>query len=501
LADVSPIIPAGRQVIETYGEMRFRISGAAYEQAVIVLPDLVMPWAPEDGVQRLDWAACGLDAPPRPEDPAGVEDCPGAFGGGISLYDISDPCTPVKVGEGWSPWMRESHSLGFQRLGDRDYMAVDFLDYDGSGGVGIWDLTDVTAPVFVSWIRVPNHIYPDSYLSLTLSVFWQGDRIYAATAGRGTYVIDASDPLNLQLIDMDPSTEAVDSISLPRPQHAGTFHVWGNRGLVSAAGVPLNGLFNLEDPDDPQLVFGGAFTPSSPDGTPAPYYFANIGQYWGLFARSDDAGGPVIYDLREGESPRFVTELVAPEGDGGYIFQHEDHLFQGESNYGAIYAFDGTTVEETARFDLKGDLDTVTPMGNVMFVSVDAGADPGQATVVMPWQTEPDTRPPEAGMHSPLAGETGVHVRGRVGLAFNEMMEPRSAHRGAFRVFSEGGVVVEGHLQVQENLVNFSPLAPLDPGTRYHVWLPAGGLADVSGNALADDVRFTFTTEGEEVLP
>ena len=46
MADVSPIVPAGRQVIETYGDMRFRISGAAYEHSVIVLPDRVMPSAP-----------------------------------------------------------------------------------------------------------------------------------------------------------------------------------------------------------------------------------------------------------------------------------------------------------------------------------------------------------------------------------------------------------------------------------------------------------------------
>lgn len=46
MADVSPIIPAGRQVIETYGEMRFHISGQRYAHSVIVLPDKVLPWAP-----------------------------------------------------------------------------------------------------------------------------------------------------------------------------------------------------------------------------------------------------------------------------------------------------------------------------------------------------------------------------------------------------------------------------------------------------------------------
>ena len=46
MADISPIVPAGRQVIETYGEMRFHISGRRYEEAIIVLPEVVLPWAP-----------------------------------------------------------------------------------------------------------------------------------------------------------------------------------------------------------------------------------------------------------------------------------------------------------------------------------------------------------------------------------------------------------------------------------------------------------------------
>ena len=46
MADVSPVIPAGRQVIETYGEMRFHITSVRYEHAVIVLPEQVILWAP-----------------------------------------------------------------------------------------------------------------------------------------------------------------------------------------------------------------------------------------------------------------------------------------------------------------------------------------------------------------------------------------------------------------------------------------------------------------------
>ncbi len=47
--DVTPLIRAGTQVIQSYAGGRFRVSGAVYEGAVIVFPDGVSSWAaPED---------------------------------------------------------------------------------------------------------------------------------------------------------------------------------------------------------------------------------------------------------------------------------------------------------------------------------------------------------------------------------------------------------------------------------------------------------------------
>jgi uncharacterized protein len=43
--DVTPIIPVGRQVIDSYGATGFRVSGAAYDGAILVFPDATEPWA------------------------------------------------------------------------------------------------------------------------------------------------------------------------------------------------------------------------------------------------------------------------------------------------------------------------------------------------------------------------------------------------------------------------------------------------------------------------
>jgi len=44
MTDVSPIIPAGRQVIETYGGGGFRISGERYEHSVLVEAEQTRAW-------------------------------------------------------------------------------------------------------------------------------------------------------------------------------------------------------------------------------------------------------------------------------------------------------------------------------------------------------------------------------------------------------------------------------------------------------------------------
>jgi len=43
--DVTPIIPAGRQVIERYGRSGFRVTGVAYAGSILVFPDRTSDWS------------------------------------------------------------------------------------------------------------------------------------------------------------------------------------------------------------------------------------------------------------------------------------------------------------------------------------------------------------------------------------------------------------------------------------------------------------------------
>ncbi|EME70788.1 hypothetical protein H261_06139 [Paramagnetospirillum caucaseum] len=49
--DISPLIPAGRQIVKGYGDGGFTIAGIRWEGSVLVLPDRTQPWAPTELAQ------------------------------------------------------------------------------------------------------------------------------------------------------------------------------------------------------------------------------------------------------------------------------------------------------------------------------------------------------------------------------------------------------------------------------------------------------------------
>jgi len=42
--DITPLLPKGRQVINGYGDMGFRVNGVRFEGSVLVRPDLTTTW-------------------------------------------------------------------------------------------------------------------------------------------------------------------------------------------------------------------------------------------------------------------------------------------------------------------------------------------------------------------------------------------------------------------------------------------------------------------------
>lgn len=426
---------------------------------------LVLPWAHEAG---------GL-----------LRNAPG----GLTFFDISDPCSPQVVGSAESDLMRETHSIGFAHIDGRRWAVVNQSAGLNQGGVQFWDVTDPAEPEPVSVVDVDGFLYPDAYARIVFSVFWQGDYVYAAGSENGIYVIDASDPTAPSLAaqyNVDPVVQL------------GQVQVVGNLLIATTSEGTRTVLLDVSEPAAPQPIPGGDFQVTDADGNPREAYFSNLAAGHIYYARKEGGGGLIVYDITDPTNPTWAGGYRS-DGNGGYVFVKDHFAVTGESNFAAIYdVADLSDITEVARLNLEGDLDTATPIGNVIVLSVDDDAVDGEASAVAPWQLEPDTAAPYVTWVWPADGATSLPETSRVGVTFNEMVDVKSAWRGSVRLYVDGqdpdATQIPGHINVQENIVNFSPLEPLQPATTYRFEIPAGGIVDYNGNPVEESFTMTFST-------
>lgn len=419
---------------------------------------LVMPWAPE-------WGR-----------------------GGLSLFDMSDPCNPQKVGEGFHERMRESHSLGFVHLPEGDPHAGDYAALTGVLGIQIWDLTSTEAPTSISYLEIEGVFYPDAYARVVLSVFWQYPWLYVAAADNGLYIIDATDPTDPQFVTNYPIEPAL---------RAGGVFVVGNLMLITSAEGTESILLDVSDPTAPQPIGGGRFASVDGNGDAWEAYHGNLAGDLALYARKEGGGGLMVMDISDPSNPQYAGDIAPGDGNGGYVFYDEGHAFVGLSGYGAVYDMqDLDNIQELGRGYLTGDLDTMTPYGNVAILSVDDDAEDDAASVVMPWSVDPDTSPPQITRIEPPDGATGVATTSRIGVVFNEFIEPSTVFAGSIQLHDANGVPVDGWGSGQENIASYTPKEPLQPQMTYTLSIEADGILDLNNNALTTTITTTFTTAG-----
>lgn len=422
---------------------------------------LLMPWAPEQGR------------------------------GGLTAFDVSDPCRPLSVGTGLSAELRETHALGFAELEGRWLTATARIAGPSEGGALIWDVTDPRAPVVLSAVSTPGFAYPDAYARVTLGTFLQAPYLYVAGADSGLFIIDLAEPTSPRLVAQ---------LELAPVLRVGLVQAVGNLLLLGAAEGPRVVLLDISDPVAPEPIPGGDFLVRDEHGTPREVYSGTWFGGYGYFANKDGGGGLITYDLRDPEHPTF-RGIIHSAGNGGYVSGKDRRVFVGESSSAAIYDVgDPARPTEIARLRLAGDLDTITPIGNVAVLSVDADAEQDRGSAIAPVSTEVDVTPPSITFWWPRDGSTGLPLTSRLGVSFSEAVDPKTAWEGSVRLYESGSeparTRVDGVISVQETIVSFAPRAPLRPGTAYTLELPRGGVADVRGNRLATTFLLSFETVG-----
>lgn len=413
-------------------------------------------------------------------------------GGGIAVVDLSDPCSPSVVANVLDTQIRETHATGYAAMRGADGMEHRYIAVASLTGIQFWEVTDILAPVRLTDFTLPGVTYPDAYMRTVMSISWQAPYVYVGGSDNGIFVVDASDPRAPVLVAQIE----------PEPRfRIGNVHAVGNLLVAMGSENARVALYDLSVPETPRPFPGGSFLVASGfDRFGRPIISLN---YFGMFsgglsfhARNGTGSGLGIYDLHDPTAPRFLSAIDAPASAGGYVFLHEGTAFVGLSNYGLLYDVrDPALPVETGRIDFAGDLDTMTPFGNVVMVSVDDDAVDGHATGIFPWQTAPDARGPRVNWVSPADGSERQSIASRIGLTFDEFVAMESVWAGSLVVRDMGtGRVLSGTVSGQDGQVNFWPREALSPNTTYEVSVPVGGIEDVSGNPVDTAFRSVFTT-------
>ncbi len=109
-----------------------------------------------------------------------------------------------------------------------------------------------------------------------------------------------------------------------------------------------------------------------------------------------------------------------------------------------------------------------------------------------------DTTPPIVTSSTPTDGATGVSTAANIGVAFDEPIDPTTVGTGSFELRDAGDTLVPGDLSynVATQTLTFAPADNLVAESIYTATLTSGpsGIADPTGNTLATDVTWSFTT-------
>lgn len=399
----------------------------------------------------------------------------------FSTWDVSNLDEPDQLSNFQSEHSigeAESHQLTLAKVGDSFYAAtISGLGFD------IWDLTDMTDPSHVSHTEIEGINYGDIAAGVW-GLAWQGNRVYVGGNDTGLHIVDVSDVTAPVVVD-----------SLPNSATGGFFvgpvFAMGNI-LVLTTPKEHGGLATMEisDPDSPVLL----------DSLTEPESY--IGWYYGGHVILQT---PLrIFDVLS--DPTTITPVL--EGmetkKSEYVSFGDDRMFLGllRPEPGAI-RYDVSDLSAPVELDtiegraLGGNDDQFTlKVGNLLVLSDDQLTPEGYAgTFIAVESPAPDETPPVVNAIWPPEG-LQVPATSAIGLSFSDQIELATVDTASFYVreldSDEPGCVTGtwGHMRT---ILNFTPDAPLTSGATYEVVLPAGGITDLGGNAIAEEFRSTFT--------
>ena len=408
--------------------------------------------------------------------------------GGFEFYDVSNPYSPqlVEAVGGAVADLAEPHTIAqTSAYGGQHVVLMHGPILAGSSigstGLGIWDWSDIQRVERIGRFDIPGVTGADYE-----TMFWfafQPPYIYAPVGSKGLFVIDASDPANMKVVNQIP-------VSQLGGFGVGTAFAIGNELIIARSDFPPGGgmaILDISEPQFPRLrstntsrtPYGGAvnrgrlYSPSN----------EGLLTVWNIARNGLTLEGEIRLDPGSTTNTNYVTVQ-----DG---FAHVGNTV----SYVKVDTRTPGAYTEVGRFTTNNsgrDEDWPTPLGNL----VSLGDDNGFGTFLIPHQQDPDLKGPDVTSVVPRDGAVECAPTSRVGITMSDMVEIQTIDSSSFIVRPVGGAALSGRYVHQLGIVNFTPDELLQQNTTYEVVIPAGGIADWSGNTVEETFVSRFTTGG-----
>jgi len=404
-------------------------------------------------------------------------------GTGVSLFDLSNPYSPTLYSSLGGMGLAEPHTYAqTTSYGGRHVLFVRGSGLGGTG-FGLYDFSDPAAPMPRATYTVPG--IQGGYATGLFWFFVQGDVVYCPAGSLGLFIVDFS----------NPAAPAVKN-HVPKSALGGfnTVLAWaiGNRlVLANSDGGSGYALCDISHPSQPVLIHSSATTP-------IPYSATVNGGQLVVAAVSNciscpggNAGSFYMHDI---DTPGFTTSASVglPSRGASAAVQDQFVHVAASTTYLKLSQQQPTPVVigQTSNPTAGGDIDWVTPIGNMVAL----GDDQGGATKLVAHQAGPDVTGPVVTMVVPADGAVHQYPATRVGVTTSDMVDIDSLNSSTFYVRPLGGQPIAGAFSCQMGIINFVPAEVLQPNTTYEVVIPAGGMRDWSGNPTPATFTSVFST-------
>ncbi|MCP5477123.1 MAG: Ig-like domain-containing protein [Rhodanobacteraceae bacterium] len=269
----------------------------------------------------------------------------------------------------------------------------------------------------------------------------------------------------------------------------------GNR-LYFASDMTRTGVASYDISDPMQPVLLDVLTAGGPGGY-WPEIFGLDDRLYLVFPYRTNGNGFRLVDITDPTDLAFIGDYPLPGAEAMYAqFQDEyafigDHKIDLRTRQSVLY-LDGAhrprpgggVGVDTSQFAL--------PLGNLL---ITGGSGEHQGMAVWAHQAEPDTRGPSVGFHVPTDGQTGYPLEAPITLLIHETLESKTIVPSVSLIVRPlSGAALAGQVTFSfDDVLTFTPDAPLTPNTTYEVLVVAGGIKDAAGNGI-EGLRFVFST-------